>query len=346
MTHSFLQNLIDICPKITLNQKLAPYTTFNIGGAADYLAIPESVEQMTSLLRLCKINACPVKIIGGGSNLIISDKGFRGLVIINKIEFWQILEEKFSDPMETKTTKTSARMATVGNKFYTTEGLDYHDPQDKKVLVRVSSGTRLIPFIKTLFQNNITGLQWFAGIPASIGGAVYMNMHGGKYYFGELLHKAILFDGKNLKECDASYFNFKYDYSILHETKETILYTDLALFRGDVSKARDLSIGWARRKSLQPQRSAGCIFQNLTAKDQERLKLPTPSIGYLIDHVLGLQGKSIGDAVISEHHAAFIENKGSANAQDVFKLYQLIIKKAKEQLNLDLKPEVEFVGEF
>jgi UDP-N-acetylmuramate dehydrogenase len=345
MIHSFLQNLVDVYPTIKLNQRIAPYTTFNIGGASDYLAIPESNAQISELIKVCIRNAIPVKIIGGGSNLIVSDSGFRGLIIINKIESWNIIEDHFNTD-SIYLTQTQSRLSTVGKNFYTTEGLDYQDPPDKRILVNVTSGTRIIPLIKNLFQHEITGLQWFSGIPASVGGAVYMNMHGGNYYFGDLVYKAKIFNGKDIRTVDNHYFNFKYDYSILHETRETVLEADLLLYKGDVKKARDLSIDWARRKSLQPQRSAGCIFQNLTPEDQERLKLPTPSIGYLIDKVLGLQGIQKGDALISRNHAAFIENKGSATATDVFYLYNLIQEKAKTQLNLTLKPEVEFVGIF
>ena len=173
-----------------------------------------------------------------------------------------------------------------------------------------------------------------------------MNMHGGEYFFGNFVYNALLFDGENTKTVNHEYFKFGYDWSILHETGEIILEADLLLFYGDVEKAKALSVDWARRKSLQPQKSAGCVFQNLTHEQQEKLNLPTSSIGYLIDKVLELKGTQKGGAIISNNHAAFIENLGHAKAQDVYYLYQVIKEKAKQKLELDLKSEIEFIGEF
>ena len=90
----------------------------------------------------------------------------------------------------------------------------------------------------------------------------------------------------------------------------------------------------------------GCVFQNLSANQQKALNMPTSSIGYLIDKVLKLKGTQKGDALISDKHAAFIENLGQAKANDVYYLYQLIKNKAKDQLDLDLIPEIECIGEF
>ena len=98
------------------------------------------------------------------------------------------------------------------------------------------------------------------------------------------------------------------------------------------------------KKSQQPQLSAGCIFQNLSASEQKKHNLPTPSIGYLMDKVLGLKGKIIGQAQISEKHAGFITNLGQAKAEDVVKLIKLMKQTAKQKLNLDLKLEIVSLG--
>jgi UDP-N-acetylmuramate dehydrogenase len=121
---------------------------------------------------------------------------------------------------------------------------------------------------------------------------------------------------------------------------------DLNLKQGDIRNAREFVRHWARIKSKQPQRSAGCIFKNLSAQEQVDLDLPSLSTGYIIDKVLKLKGKRKGDAIISTHHAAFIENLGSAKAADVFYLLNLIRETAQKKLGLDLKQEVELIGDF
>lgn len=347
MTKEFINDITRVCPNIAENHALADYTTFHVGGPSDIAAFPENTNQLKEIVKLCSAHSIPVKVLGGGSNVIISDKGFRGVVVINKSTNWEIVKEENSLNMEIETQEQiKARLESYGEEYYTTEGLNYKDPQEKRILVKASSGVRLIPFIKSMFLNNITGLQWFSGIPASVGGAIYMNMHGGSYFFGDLVQSALLFDGTKTKTVDNSYFKFDYDWSYLHETKEVILEANLFLYKGNIKKARDLSVTWARRKSLQPQKSAGCVFQNLSTEEQERLKLPTPSIGYLIDHVLDLKGAQKGGAVISYNHAAFIENRRNATANEVHYLYNIIKEQAKKQCNLDLKSEVEFIGEF
>ena len=143
-----------------------------------------------------------------------------------------------------------------------------------------------------------------------------------------------------------SYFHFAYDYSILHDTKETALTVDLKLWKGQVESASEFAKKWAKEKSYQPRRSAGCVFQNLSSEEQSRLKISTPSTGYVIDHLLGLKGRQKGGAVISHKHAAFIENVDQASAQDVYDLIRLIRDEAKKKLDLDLKLEIQFIGSF
>lgn len=342
-----MKNIMNVLKKsgleIQQNCLLRRFNTFGIGGPADFLAIADTESDLIELIRCGKTAGIPIKILGGGSNVIISDKGYRGLVIINRDQHWQILDEV---PDAAQITRQTSRFKIQDRRYASTEGLDYRDDQAEAVLVRSAAGLRVIPFMKTLYKNGITGLQWFAGIPASIGGAVFMNMHGARQFFGELVYRGRVFDGQQIHEKPHSWFAFDYDTSSLHGTDLCLLSVDLLLRRGDPEQARQLSKDWALSKSRQPQKSAGCIFHNLSADQQKKLRLPTPSVGYIIDKLLGLKGLQQGDAVISPRHAAFIENLGSAKAADVYWLYQKIQESAREQLGLDLVPEVEFIGEF
>jgi UDP-N-acetylenolpyruvoylglucosamine reductase len=156
----------------------------------------------------------------------------------------------------------------------------------------------------------------------------------------------LLLSGTEKKTVNRDYFKFAYDYSVLHQTKEIVLCAELILKKGDVNKAREEGKKWARQKSFQPQRSAGCIFRNLTINQQRKLNISTDSTGYVVDKLLKLSGTRIGGAVISNRHAAFIENVGSAKAADVYKLVQLIRARAKEELQINLELEAQLVGNF
>jgi UDP-N-acetylmuramate dehydrogenase len=275
--------------------------------------------------------------------LIISDNGFDGLVIINNTSHWEIISE--SDTMDSFNPGRSRYKKTEGT-IQSIENYLHQVQASRSVVVRVDSGSRIAALSKALYKDGIVGLEWFAGIPATVGGGLYMNMHGGPLFFGDLVEGAVLFDGQNEKSVVRSDFCFDYDYSILHETKETVLTVDLCLWKGNPDLAADFAKEWAKEKAFQPRRSAGCIFHNLDSTEQERLNSPTSSMGFVIDQLLGLKGKRHGGAMISENHAAFIENTGNATAQDIYNLVKLTREEARKKLGLELKLEVQFIGKF
>jgi len=343
ISSAFDNALERIFSEIKFDEPLSRHTTIGVGGPARRFVTANTSEQLVEGIRLCKSFDVPFFILGWGSNLIISDSGFPGLVIQNRAQSWKIVTD---DSSKKNQAKTQPRLTPVGDKYYQADDLEYSEEDDPPALVQIDSGAKIDPLIKTLLQNSITGLQWFSGIPATVGGAIYMNMHGGYHYFGDLVVKAALISDGDIKEVARDYFRFDYDWSILHETKEPILWAQLLLRKGDVERARVTAREWARRKSLQPQNSAGCVFRNLTEEEQSKLNLPTPSIGYVVDQLLKLKGERRGDAIISPRHAAFIENLGNARATDVKILIDVMREKAKAGLGLDLKLEVEFMGDF
>jgi UDP-N-acetylmuramate dehydrogenase len=343
--------LAKIFTTVKIDEPLALHTTLGVGGPAARLAAATTTEQLQNGIRLAQAHNIPVFVLGWGSNLIVSDRGFPGLVIKNRAPDWHVAQESSS-----AATKTSApipaRLKPADEGYYRIDDLLYSEEYSPPVIVQVESGAKIDTLMKALFKQGITGLQWFAGIPATVGGAIYMNMHGGYHFFGDFVHQALLFDPQaaakddGIKQVDQAYFQFDYDYSFLQKTKETVLWAQLKLFRGDVQRAQATAREWARRKALQPQHSAGCIFRNLSAEEQKRLNLPTPSIGYLVEHVLKLKGAQRGDAIISPRHAAFIENLGKARADEVKALIELVAEKARTELGLELREEVEYLGEF
>lgn len=343
MIEDFEKKLSGIFPSLKKDEPLSEYTTMGVGGKAAYFATANTTGQIVEAARVCRESDMPFRVLGCGSNVVISDAGFSGVILHNRADSWRILDE---NPPSKIRENTDARFEPIGDAYYTTDDLVYSDAHAPEVMVRVDSGARFAPLLKDIFREGITGLQWFAGIPATIGGATFMNMHGGAEFFGDFIASARLLCGAEIKNVNRDYFQFDYDWSILHETREIVLSVDLILRKGDVERAKQHGREWARRKAIQPQKSAGCIFQNLAMADQNRLGLPTPSIGYLLDCVLKLKGKQIGGAIVSPRHAAFIENNGHACALDVFCLVQYIHEKAKTELGVELKLEIEFIGEF
>ncbi len=332
----------DVGLNLKKNQSLARYTTIKVGGMVDFFVISENSDQLKETVFLAKQHDIPFFILGKGSNVIISDEGYRGIVIINTSKKWEIIGKVASRKSKVK---AQPRFKSDYSGFeYKTTGSELNNISD--ISVRTDSGVGVNYLMHELYKKGVTGLQWYAGIPATIGGAIYMNMHGGEYFFGDLVLSATLIDGTEVKKVSNDYFKFDYDWSILHQTKEIILEADLCLKDGDLESAIKISNEWARYKAQQPRRSAGCIFRNLSTEEVQILGLPTTSVGYLIDKILGLKGKRIGDAVIAEQHAAFIENLGQATASDIYDLVQFIKQKAKTDLGTELHEEVQFIGKF
>jgi len=345
LSPAFDAALRKIFTEVKIDEPLALHTTLGVGGPSARLVTAMTIAQLQEGVRLAHDFKIPVFVLGWGSNLIVSDHGFAGLVIKNRAQNWHILDEA---SLVKSSPTTPARLKPTGEGYYKIDDLMYSEEDSPAVIVQVESGAKIDPLMKALFKRGVTGLQWFAGIPATVGGAVYMNMHGGYHFFGDFVLRALLFDAKmnSSKIVDQAYFEFDYDHSILQKTKETLLWVRLRLFRGETERAQATAREWARRKALQPQRSAGCIFRNLSAEEQKRLNLPTPSIGYLVEHVLKLKGIRRGDAIISPRHAAFIENLGKARPQDIKELINLVAEKARTELGIELQEEVEYLGEF
>ncbi|HPC36055.1 MAG TPA: FAD-binding protein [Candidatus Marinimicrobia bacterium] len=319
---------------------LSKFTTFGIGGNARLLVVVEDSVKLETAAKLAFAFKMPYRVIGCGSNLLISDDGYDGLIIVNRSKSWQIIDDSPIDPQYSKiTSRYDPLEMAPQSKQYQSENLP-------RKIVRVDSGFNNNALIEEMFRQGLTGLEWFSGIPSSVGGAVYMNMHGAHAYFGNLVYRAKLIDGTTTKIVDNAYFQFDYDYSILQKTKEVVLWVELLLTMGNVEEAIIIAKDWKSKKSHQPRHSAGCIFKNLSPEVQKRYNLPTSSVGYLIDKVLNLKGLRVGGAIISTRHAAFIENDGNASAKDVYELIEIIKTKAKETLGLELETEVELLGNF
>ncbi len=287
---------------------LAPYTTFKIGGPADLFFVAKNTAELVGAVNAARASDVPYFVLGGGSNILVSDVGFRGLVIKNEAQNCEL-----------------------------TEG----------GLIRVDSGYPLPKFIDWTFDHGLVGLGWLGGIAGTGGGADYRNIHGKDQLFNTRVVRVTLLKADGTVKTElADCLQSAYDYTILKETKEVILEAFLKLSAGDTEAAKGIRLEWwQEKKKFQPQTNcAGCPFKNISEADQKRLEYPTRSTGYLIDRGLGLKGLQIGGARVAEMHANFIVNTGSATAADVLALIHKIQQEAKERLEVDLELEIDLVG--
>lgn len=276
------------------------HTTFRVGGPADVLVTPNLV-QLPLIIKLCKLHDVPYTMVGNGSNLLVGDRGIRGLVI------------ELSRPAE--------EICLDGTKM------------------TVAAGTMLSKAANAAADHCLTGMEFAAGIPGSIGGAVVMNAgaYGGE--MKDIIENVTVLD-KNGDELvlSAEELELSYRHSCIPENGYIVMEATLHLARGDEKEIRDTMADYRnRRTEKQPLNypSAGSTF-----------KRPE---GYFAGKLImdaGLKGYTVGGAQVSEKHAGFVINAGDATAAEVKQLMQDVSDKVEEQFGVTLEPEVKMIGEF
>jgi len=281
--------------KIKFDEPLKNKTTFKIGGKAKFFCQPQNRADLRSLLTSAKKHKTPIFIAGAGSNLLISDKGLQAAVV------------KLSSPSFKK--------------------ISFKDRR-----VKVGSGLMLGQLVKKAQDRALSGTEFLAGIPGTVGGALVMNTGAWGKNIGDLVEEVEVMDynGK-IRVLNKKQIKFAYRRSGLE--KFIILVATLKLTKKDKSKIfQDLKKNLENRRNSQDNSypNAGCIFKNPFGE----------SAGRLID-LCGLKGRKIGGACISDRHANFILNRGNATAEDVLKLISLIRKEVKQKFDINLQPEIK-----
>lgn len=308
------------------NVTLAPYTTFKIGGPAKYFYAAKDDLDFVEILSAATKLKVPYFILGGGSNVLVSDYGFDGLVIVKKR---RVLPNDFR-----------------------IEGTS----------VFVDAPVMLLTLVKGVSQAGLTGLEWAAGIPGSVGGAVRGNAgaYGGQ--MSDIVKNvSAVCDFKTRKRevLDNKQLKFGYRTSaIKKELKDCIILSiELELKKGDkkeILKTVNEILEKRKINTIVQYPSAGCIFKNPVVDNKKILgefekdkgkksingKVPA---GYLIDK-LGLRGKKMGGAMIGETNANFIVNVDHAKASDVIMLISFIKQQVRDNYGIQLHEEVELVG--
>ncbi len=292
------------------NRLLAPFTTFKIGGPADLFYEARTPDELARAVAAARRLEVPYFLLGAGANILVGDGGFRGLVIRN-----------------------TARHLTLM-------------PGEHRL--RAASGALVYPdVIDVAVAAGLSGLEHYAGIPSTVGGALWQNLHflspdrSRTLFIEEILCEAdLLTAGGERRTVGVDYFDFGYDYSILHTRDDVVLAATFQLAPGDPGRMRAVmaaNLAWRRERHppLDTEPSAGSIFK----------KIEGIGAGRLIDQC-GLKGTRIGGAEITHRHANIMINRGGATAADVCALIAHAQAVVERETGYRLEPEIAFVGEF
>jgi UDP-N-acetylmuramate dehydrogenase len=296
--------------RVHAGHPLAAYTTFRVGGPAEWLVETRSSEEIVAVLRLAHDRGVPVTLLGGGSNVLIADSGIRGIVV--------------------RTRGGEARMPSAG-------------------LVRADAAMTINGLVRWTITRGLAGLEAWAGTPGTVGGAIFGNAHFGGRLIGELVEQVSLASrAGEVREVAAADMAFGYDRSRLQTSGEVLLSADFRVSKGDTIALRAVARdSLAFRKRTQPLEtpSAGCVFQN-PQPETDRVPDGMPwSAGAMVDRA-GLKGRRIGGASVSAAHGNFIVNDGRASARDIRRLIEHCRRVVGERFGVRLRDEIVYLGEF
>ena len=324
---------------------MSKHTSLRVGGLTDFFVIAKTMSYLEDLYKYAKDIDLPIFILGSGTNILVGDKGIRGLVIKNEVFGTRVLKKVIYNA---GIADKARRKEDAGKgDFLISKDLEYFEDVNEWITVEVLSGTPLSVLINNTLSQQICGLEWFSGIPGTVGGAIWNNIHGADQFIGNYV-KDVSFLNLSLKvkTLPNKELGFGYNKSLFQNNQNLILSANLVLPLGNFKKAGEVAKEWAKRKVIQPKNSAGCTFSNLSENERERLGLENCGAGYIIDKILNLRGFSVGKAKVSEAHANFIETGLGAKAKDVLRVVEHINNNCYQKLGIKLKEEIVRVGEF
>lgn len=281
--------------RIECDTPLGRHTWYRLGGPARFLFRPRDAEDLASLLARAKHEDIPVKVLGSGANVLISDDGFDGVVV-------RLDNDAFCN--------TTWRGRSV----------------------KVGAGVDLMPLARRCSEQGLSGLEYLAGIPATVGGAVRMNAGGRFGEFGTVVHEIdVLCTDGGVETWPHDRIGFRYRRTDLGDS--IVLSAELELVEDDPNRVKrifDDLLEYKERSQPLSGRSAGCVFKNPVGH----------SAGALIDQA-GLKGARCGKARVSRRHANFIVAERGATASDVMYLIDLIRDQVRKVFGTELETEIE-----
>jgi UDP-N-acetylmuramate dehydrogenase len=296
--------------RLRANAALAPFTTFHVGGPAEWLIETRSSDEIVVVLRIAHDTQVPVTVLGGGSNVLVSDRGVKGVVVRAR----------------------GGEVARVAD--------------DR---IRADAGVTINGLVRWTINHGVAGLEAWAGTPGTVGGAIYGNAHFAGRLIGDLVDgvRVATRDGV-VHDIPAAAMAFGYDRSRLQSSGEILLSAVFRVSSGDPADLRATArTSLAFRKRTQPldTPSAGCIFQN---PERGRDVVPNGipwSAGALVDRA-GLKGAASGAARVSPTHGNFIVNEGAATAAEIRQLIDRCRGAVRDRFGVDLREEIVYIGDW
>ena len=303
MNSEFYNQLVEIIEenRVLCDEPMSKHTTFRVGGPADYFVMPRNIAEVQNVVAMCRQYDMPYYVLGNGSNLLVSDKGYRGVIV-------QIYKEM--------------------NKI-----------QIEGTTVRVQAGALLSKIGSAVLEAGLTGFEFAAGIPGTVGGAVVMNAgaYGGETK--DILKSATVLttEGEVLTLYNEE-MELGYRTSIIAKKDYVVLEAEYELKLGQKEAIRakmdELKVQRVTKQPLEFP-SAGSTF-----------KRPEGYFAGKLIQDAGLRGFTVGGAQVSEKHCGFVINKGDATATDIWELIQQVADKVMQEFGVQLEPEVKMLGEF
>jgi UDP-N-acetylmuramate dehydrogenase len=305
--------------KFKINFPLSKIAYFKIGGPAEAMVKAESRQDLIDLIQFCQKQDIKYTVLGSASNIIVSDEGVAGLVILAKHDNFQVIND--SDDSST-------------------------------VRVRADSGLNMTSLVKQTVNHGLTGLEQLVGVPGTLGGATYNNSHYLDFLISDCISQVEILNqfGEviwlNKADCE-----FAYDSSRFQDSQEVILQVEFMLKKGDQTESQKLMReSTIYRMKTQPlgMPSSGCIFKNVPNNDQLKQLFPqfkdksrVPA-GFLIDQA-GLKGMSQGSIQVSQEHGSFMVNTNGGTAKDVQILIEKVKQAVRKKFNVSLEEEVFYI---
>jgi UDP-N-acetylmuramate dehydrogenase len=290
-----------VCPGgVHLNEPLSRHVSFRIGGPADILLLPRSLFDLEATVSLLYREGEPFIVLGRGSNVLIADRGVRGIIL--------------------KTGRGQEAVRYDGDR------------------VRAECGTSLPHLSRRASLRGLAGLEFGAGIPGSIGGAIVMNAGAHEHSISEVVREVRVLTPQGEAWWRGSDLHFRYRDSRLQHETGVVLEAELALKRADAAETVARLERWLETRSeTQPlgPPSSGCVFRNPDGD----------YAGRLID-ASGAKGLRVGGAIVSDRHANYILNTGGATAAEVLSLIDVVRTRVREKWGADLATEIKLIGEF
>ena len=294
--------------RVLASAPLASYTTFRVGGPADWLVTLHGADEVRRAVSIAREAGISATVLGGGSNVLVADAGIRGIVIRMR----------------------GGDVSRLGPRT-----------------IRADAGVTMNGLVRWTITHRLAGLEAWAGTPGTVGGAIFGNAHFQGRMIGDLVESVMLATGRGgIAEVPAAEMEFGYDNTRLHRTHEIVIAADFRVASGDPAALRGIAReSLAFRKRTQPLDvpSAGCIFQN---PDPERDPVPPgipASAGALVD-AAGLKGAREGRARVSPTHANFIVNEGGATAREIRSLIERCKRRIRARFGVELREEIVYLG--